>query len=59
MSQVNSTERKRIVTHLAEFFVVGLAMGIVGDLLAIHFATDARLLLKPLRSPFGSLYHLP
>lgn len=35
--------KRRVVVHLVEFFVVGLAMGISEDLLAIHFATDAKI----------------
>lgn len=35
------TQPKQIVTHLAEFFIVGVLMGVGEDLLAIHFATDA------------------
>jgi len=32
-----------MVSHLIEFFVVGLVMGVFEDLLAIHFATDAQI----------------
>lgn len=35
--------KKRIIAHLVEFFVIGLVMGITEDLLAIHFATDAKI----------------
>lgn len=34
---------RRIKRHLIEFFVVGLLMGISEDLLAIHFATNAKI----------------
>jgi uncharacterized membrane protein (DUF106 family) len=33
--------KKRYVYRILEFFIVGLAMGITEDLIAIHFATDA------------------
>lgn len=35
--------KKKIISHLIEFFFVGLLMGISEDLLAIHFATDAQI----------------
>lgn len=35
--------KKRIISHLIEFFFIGLIMGIIEDLLAIHFATDAQI----------------
>lgn len=31
----------RYIYRIAEFFLVGLLMGIAEDLIAIHFATDA------------------
>lgn len=34
---------RKIKRHLIEFFVVGLIMGVTEDLLAIHFATDAKI----------------
>lgn len=34
---------RKIKHHLIEFFLVGLLMGIAEDLLAIHFATDAKI----------------
>ena len=38
-----SVARKRILSHLAEFFIVGLVMGISEDLIAIKLATDAKI----------------
>ncbi len=32
--------RRTVVSHLIEFFFVGLVMGITEDMLAIYFATD-------------------
>lgn len=40
---MTKAEKKRIFSHLVEFFFVGLVMGIIEDLLAIHFATDAQI----------------
>lgn len=33
--------KKIILSHLLEFFFIGLVMGIIEDMLAIYFATDA------------------
>lgn len=35
--------KRKIAAHLVEFFIIGLVMGVSEDLLAIHFATDARI----------------
>lgn len=35
--------RQRLFIRLSEFFFLGLLMGITEDLLAIHFATDAKI----------------
>lgn len=43
------TKKKQIVTHLVEFFFVGLVMGVIEDMLAIHFATDAKITLETLK----------
>lgn len=43
MSSLNSKEQKTLVAHFLEFFFVGLVMGITEDLLAIHFATEAKI----------------
>jgi len=40
---MNSSDKKTIVSHLCEFFVVGLVMGITEDLIAIYFATNAKI----------------
>ena len=44
--------KKRIIARLIEFFFVGLLMGIVEDLLAIHFATDAKITWEVVRIAF-------
>ena len=33
--------KRHYIYRILEFFIVGLVMGIVEDLIAIHFATDA------------------
>lgn len=45
-SAINGTDKKKIYAHLIEFFFIGLVMGIIEDLLAIHFATDAEITLE-------------
>ena len=35
--------KHRVLAHLIEFFIIGVAMGVSEDLLAIHFATDAKI----------------
>ncbi|MFH1602137.1 MAG: hypothetical protein ABIB61_04230 [Candidatus Shapirobacteria bacterium] len=40
MSLLTRREKKIIYSHLLEFFLIGLAMGIIEDILAIYFATD-------------------
>lgn len=35
--------KRRIIYHLLAFFLVGLAMGITEDLIAIHFSTGAEI----------------
>ena len=37
------TEKRQVLSHLVEFFVVGLVMGISEDLIAIKLATDAEI----------------
>lgn len=49
--------KKRVIAHLVEFFVIGLVMGITEDLLAIHFATDAK--ITPHVFKVASLVALP
>jgi len=36
-----SPKRKKLYSRLAEFFVVGLVMGVTEDVIAIKLATDA------------------
>jgi len=45
-------DRKRVISRLIEFFFIGLVMGIVEDLLAIHFATDAQITLQTFKVAF-------
>lgn len=40
---MGSKTKRKIIAHLVEFFVIGLVMGVTEDLLAIHFATDAKI----------------
>ncbi|MBU1126725.1 MAG: hypothetical protein ABIH88_03320 [Patescibacteria group bacterium] len=35
--------KKRVCIHVLQFLVIGVVMGITEDLLAIHFATDAKI----------------
>lgn len=44
--------KKRIISRLIEFFVVGLLMGVIEDLLAIHFATEAQIDLNVVKVAF-------
>ena len=44
--------KRKIIVHLVEFFVVGLMMGVSEDLLAIHFATDAKITWEVLKVAF-------
>ena len=37
------SDGRRIISHLVEFFFVGLVMGVTEDLIAIKFATDTRI----------------
>jgi hypothetical protein len=44
--------KRRILTRLVEFFVIGLLMGLIEDLLAIHFATDAKITWEVVKIAF-------
>ena len=46
------TTKRKIVSHVLEFFFVGLLMGIFEDLLAIHFATDAKITFEVVKVAF-------
>jgi len=46
---VKKKEKSGIVKRLAEFFVIGLMMGVLEDVLAIYFATDAEITLSTLK----------
>lgn len=49
---VTAKAKKRIFLHLLEFFFVGLLMGIVEDVLAIKFATDAKITFDTFKVAF-------
>ena len=51
-SVINGADKKKIYAHLIEFFFIGLVMGIIEDLLAIHFATDAKITLETIKVAF-------
>lgn len=38
--------KQTVMSHLLEFFFVGLVMGITEDMLAIYFATDEQISLE-------------
>ncbi len=40
---MKATEKKTVIIHLIQFFILGVCMGVVEDLIAIHFATDAKI----------------
>ena len=44
--------KNKIVIHLIEFFFVGLLMGVIEDLLAIRFATDAKITFEVVKIAF-------
>lgn len=44
--------KRKIISHLIEFFFVSLLMGIIEDLLAIHFATDAKITFEVVKVAF-------
>lgn len=35
--------KKKVISHLIEFFVVGVLFGVTEDIIAIKFATDAKI----------------
>jgi len=35
--------KKKVISHLIEFFVVGVVFGVTEDIIAIKFATDAKI----------------
>jgi len=49
---VRKEDKKRVISRLIEFFFIGLVMGVVEDLLAIHFATDAQITLQTFKVAF-------
>jgi ethanolamine transporter EutH len=54
---VNKNERVAVTTKFAIFFVIGLAIGIVEDLIAIYFATGAVITLEVVK--IAALVALP
>lgn len=38
-----SKDNKRIMSHVVEFFIVGLVMGVTEDIIAIRLATNAEI----------------
>lgn len=49
---MDSASKRKITSHLVEFFVVGLVMGVVEDLLAIHFATEVAISIHTIKVAF-------
>jgi len=49
---MDSAERKKVIVHFIEFLVVGVCMGVVEDLIAIHFATDAKITFQTFKIAF-------
>ena len=45
-------DKKRVISRLIEFFFIGLVMGVVEDILAIHFATDAQITFQTFKVAF-------
>lgn len=45
-------EKKKILIRLFEFFVLGLVVGIIEDLIAINFATDTRITIDTIKIAF-------
>lgn len=45
-------ESRGVLAHIIEFFLVGLVMGIIEDLVAIKFATDATITLDTIKVAF-------
>ncbi|MBU0572225.1 hypothetical protein KKH23_00970 [Patescibacteria group bacterium] len=43
---MKTADRKKVLAHLFEFFVLGVCMGVVEDIIAIHFATDTIITLQ-------------
>lgn len=49
---VTARDKKRIVSHLVEFFFVGLLMGVAEDVLVIKFATNAKITFNTFKIAF-------
>ncbi len=46
MKKPMEKNKQTVMSHLLEFFFVGLVMGITEDMLAIYFATDEQISLE-------------
>lgn len=42
-------EKRKVALRLIEFFFVGLVMGVIEDILAIHFATSSEITFETLK----------
>jgi len=49
---MKATEKKKVIVHLIQFFILGICMGIVEDVIAIHLATNAKITLYTFRVAF-------
>lgn len=49
---MRKVDKKKALSHLVEFFIVGLVMGVVEDLLAIKFATEAQITFETFKIAF-------
>ncbi|MEJ2347942.1 MAG: hypothetical protein P8Y17_01940 [Patescibacteria group bacterium] len=49
---MNSTEKKKVLGHFVEFLILGVCMGVVEDLIAIYFATNAEINLYTFKVAF-------
>jgi len=49
---MKTPEKKKVIVRLIQFFILGVCMGVVEDLIVIHFATDAKITLYTFRIAF-------
>jgi formate/nitrite transporter FocA (FNT family) len=49
---VGPKTKRHIFARLMQFFVIGVLMGIAEDLIAIHFATDAKITWQVVKIAF-------
>ena len=45
-------DKKRIISHLIEFFIVGLILGVTEDIIAIKLATDTPITTETIKVAF-------